>query len=109
MASKKTTSTAPYDTKAVLQATAEKLRAVLESMEIHGDGEHPAVVADIARISTALTTTCAEIRQSARSTVREVSSIPLDQIVTYLKTMSMADRADIARDLTGADDLEPLL
>ncbi len=100
---------APYDTESVLQAVAEKLREILDSMKTHGDGEHPAVVADIARISVALTTTCAELRQSAKARVREISTIPIDQIVAYLRTLPMETRLDIARDLTGADADQGLL
>jgi len=98
-----------YDTESILRTTAEKLRACLEGMETHGDGEHPAVVADIARISTALTTTCAEIRQHAKAAVREVAAIGVDAIVVYLKTLPMDARKEIARDLAGEDDEAPLL
>lgn len=92
-----------------LKAIAAKLRVALDGFELHGDGEHHATLADLARISTALTTTCAEIRQAKKATIREVGKIPLDTILTYLKSLSFEQRDAIARELTGADAEEPLL
>ena len=98
-----------YDTESVLRTTADKLSGMLDSIETHGDDEHPSIVADVARIATALTTTCAELRQHAKARVREIASIPLDQIIAYLLTLSEAKRQDIAKQILGTDSEEPLL
>lgn len=101
--------TTNYDTESALITTAKKLQGVLKAMETGEEGSHPSIVSDIARISTALTTTCAELRQCAKARAREISTIPIDQIIAFLRTFSDERRADIAREITGADDGEGLL
>ncbi len=98
-----------FDTREGLQAVAKKLRAVIDGFELHGDGEHPAVLSDLARISTALTTCYAEIRQAQKAEVREVHAIPLETILSYLRTLPESKRHDIAAELTNADAKESLL
>ena len=51
----------------------------------------------------------AERRAQRRTAAREIASIPLETAIHYLMTLSMTLREDIARQLTGADDEEPLL
>lgn len=94
-----------YDTGTTLLLTANRLRAMIEAI----DGSHPSSVREIARLSTALITTCSEIRQHAKAAVRELSRIPLEQIVTYLKTLPADQRDAIAREITGSDAEESLL
>jgi len=98
-----------FDTEALLRLTVEKLKELLESIELHGDGEHGSTVQDIARVSVAITTACAELRQHSKAQRRQLASYSLDQIVDHLKTLSERQRKDVARELTGADDQEPLL
>ena len=99
----------PYDTESALRATADKLQAVLEGMETHDDGEHESTIKHLARISVALTTVCAELRQHEKATTRELSKIPFDRIVAYLKALPMERREDLAKDITNADAEESLL
>lgn len=82
---------------------------MLVSIETRDDGEHDSTVKNMARISVAITAACGELRQHAKAAVREVSKIPLDTVITYLKTLRPEQREDIARELTGADADEPLL
>lgn len=112
MSSKPVKNPAPeqlYDTETALRATADKLRGMLESIETHGGGEHGSTIRDVARISVALTATCAELRQHAKAAVREIAKIPLDQVVSYLKSLPEQQRIDIARELTNEDAEEPVL
>ena len=108
MAAKQNNST-PYDTEETLRATADKLRELLDSVELHGSGEHGSTIADVARISVALTSTCAELRQHSKARSREIAGYPLDQIMAYLRTLPEATKADLAKELSGADREEPLL
>lgn len=99
----------PYDTLGDLQATAAKLREALDGFELHGKGEHPAVMADLARLATALTTVNAEIRQAKKAVVREVSKIPLDALIAYLKSLPKDTKDGVVLEMTGADAMEGLL
>ena len=98
-----------YYTISDLAAAATKLRTALDGFELHGDGEHHAVLADLARISTALTSTCAELRQHSKAATREIAKIPLDLLVEYLKTLPDEKRIEVARQITNADAGEALL
>lgn len=102
---------APYDTESRLRMVADGLSETFESLTsaLHGNGEHGSQVADIARISTALTTALAELRQHTKARARELSTVPIDQIVTYLKGLPERTREDICREVSGSDDEEPLL
>jgi len=98
-----------FDTEQCLAETAEKLREVLRSIETHGDGEHQSTIGDIARVATALTTTCAELRQHAKAAARAIADIPLEQLLAHIKTLPEQVRQDFCRDVLGSDDQEPLL
>lgn len=62
-----------------------------------------------AALCRALVSSEGERRQQAKMALREVATIPLEQILAYLRTLAPSIRADIARDLTNADAEEPLL
>lgn len=98
-----------FDTASLLRETVEKLRDLLRSVELHGDGEHASTIQDTARISVAITSACGELRQHSKAAKRALASYPTDAIVAYLKTMSTEARAAIADELTGARDNEGLL
>ncbi len=97
------------DTGAELSATVVKLRAILNSIELHGEGEHPSTIQDVARISTALVTACAELRQHAKSARRQLASYTIDQILEHLKSLPEKLRDDVVCELTGSDREESLL
>lgn len=62
-----------------------------------------------AALCRALVSSEGERRQQAKMALREVASIPLEQVLAYLRTLAPSIRADLARDLTNADAEEPLL
>lgn len=99
----------PIETEALLHEVIAKLRECMASIELRGDGEHPATVGNLARISTALISAAAEMRQHEKRRADAVSSIPLDQIVAYLRTLPDVKRRDVCRDVLGSDDELPLL
>lgn len=98
-----------FDPVELLEARARQLRELLDGIETHGDGEHESTLRSIARLSVALTSVCAELRQNQRHLIREVARIPLDQILGYLKTLPMQQLVEIAKELTNADADEGLL
>jgi hypothetical protein len=72
-------------------------------------GFDPDLAAAAASLAKVLLMSASERRQQAKAAVREVSRIPLEQVLTYLKTLPIDQREDIARELTNADAGEPLL
>jgi hypothetical protein len=91
------------DIEVVLADTLSKLYELLKSIETYGSGEHEATVADIARISTAITTACAEKRQQGRDRRRDLASFLDDELVAHLKTISDRRRTAIVEALSGED------
>ncbi len=98
-----------FDTETTLVQTATKLRDLLESIDLHGDGEHPSTIQDIARITVALTQCCAELRQNAKARRRELAAYSLDEIRAYLHTLSDKQRRELGEELAGVSREEPLL
>lgn len=100
-----------YDTEAKLREVVDGLSATFQSLtdNLHGEGEHPSVVADIARIGTALTSALAELRQHAKADRRALASFSVDQILDHLRTLPITERLEIAETLSGARDGEALL
>lgn len=99
----------PYDTEGTLRATADKLKALLDSLELSENGQHGSVIRDVARISGALTATCAELRQAEKARVREVSKIPLETVIDHLKTLPDDKRERVIAALSGVDEETSLL
>ena len=56
-----------------------------------------------ARLSVALTATCAELRQHAKGLARSLSSIPLEMIVEHLKAFDADRRESICREILGEE------
>ena len=98
-----------FDTQSLLRETVEKLRDLLRSVELHGDGEHASTIQDTARISVAITSACAELRQHSKAAKRALASYSVEAIMAYLLTMPLAERRELAAELTGARDNEGLL
>lgn len=100
---------ADFDTEASLRANAIKLQAALDSIELHGDGEHSSTIQELARISVALTGVCAELRQHSKAAQRQLDSFPIAALVERLKGLPDEDRDRIRRELGGEKDEESLL
>lgn len=98
-----------FDTESLLRETVEKLRDLLRSVELHGDGEHASTIQDTARISVAITSACAELRQHSKAAKRALASYSTDAIVAHLKALPAEARRLLADELTGARDEESLL
>src|SRR5690348_379726 len=93
-----------FDTAVVLQETAEKLRELQESVELHGDGEHQSTIGDACRIAQALTATCAELRQHDKARAKALETYPVEEILEHLKQRLRDDaREDFALRLSGKD------
>jgi hypothetical protein len=67
------------------------------------------LVSHLAWLTSQLVPIQNEWRQQQKATIREVSKIPLDAVLAYLKTLPMERREAIALELTDADAEEPLL
>lgn len=102
---------AVYDTEGRLRMVADGLSATFESLtaDLHGNGEHPSAVSDIARIGTALTTTLAELRQHAKIAGRAIESIPIERIVAHLKTLDSEQRGRVCREISDDEDTRSVL
>ena len=85
-------------------AVIARRRATLADGEM--DAEMSAAAASLGKV---LLAGSAERRQQQKTAAREVAAIPLDELIEHLRSLPLGARMDIARQLTGADDLEPLL
>lgn len=99
----------PRDLDLLMRENVAHLRDLQKSIAVRGDGEHDSTVKNTARISVALTTACAELRQIRKAAHREISRIPLEAIVSYLRTLTEVERQQVALDVSGTSDEEPLL
>jgi len=90
------------DTDGIMSSNVEALRSALESIELHGDGEHKATVQDLARISVALTTACAEVRQQAKARKRELAAYTDDELTDYIRGLPERRREAIITAAQGA-------
>jgi hypothetical protein len=88
-----------------IEACIEKLRGVIRD-EPDYDKD---LVSHLAWLTVQVVPIMNELRQQAKQALREVSKIPLDTIIAYLKTLPDEAREGIVRDLTGSDAEEPLL
>lgn len=98
-----------FDTVTWLRHNARKLQSAIDSVELNGDGEHPATVASLSRLSEALTKVCGELRQHERHALRQLDSYPVEAIVTRLMNLPDDERTKIGRQLLGTDGEESLL
>jgi hypothetical protein len=62
-----------------------------------------------ASLGKVLLTGAAERRQQRKHTYRELAAIPLEAIIGYLRTLPEDERQQIALDVSGASDEDPLL
>lgn len=99
---KKKAAQASFDSETMLRATASRLQSILDGI----DNDDPKVAA---RVSTAIAHVHAQIRQLEKAARRDLTRIPLDQVIEHLKTLPDRTRKDIALDITGADSEDPLL
>lgn len=62
-----------------------------------------------AALMRALVSSEGERRQRDKAEARTLASFPLDQVVAYLRQLPEHQRQELAREISGADDREPLL
>jgi hypothetical protein len=92
------------DTEQTLREIAEKLREAMNSIELHGDGEHDSTISNLCRVTTSLTTTLAELRQHDKAKQRALDEYPTEEILEHLRTrLRESDREEFAMKLSGAD------
>jgi len=85
-------------------AVIAKRRAVLPD-----GGFDPELATAAGSLGKVVLAAAAERRQQMKAAIREIAMIPIDQIVSFLKTLPGETRAEIARDLAGSDDEMGLL
>lgn len=90
----------------------ELIEACIESLTEHlatSKTYSKDLASHLAWLTAQIVPVMAELRQQDKAVVREVARIPLEAIITHLKTLPESRRAEIAAELTGADAEEPLL
>ncbi len=83
------------DIDAIMIANVDKLHEALESIELHGAGEHSSTIQEIARISVALTTACAEVRQAQKQRIGKLPDYTDDELVEHLQSLPERRRETI--------------
>jgi hypothetical protein len=89
----------------VLEGQIAKLKELIEASTEYD----VKLVSHLAWLTSQLVPIQNEWRQQQKATIREVSKIPIDSVVAYLKTLSMQRREAIAAEIVDADAGEPLL
>lgn len=93
------------DSLETIEACIEKLRAAIENDPDYDKD----LVSHLAWLTVQVVPIMNELRQQAKQAIREVSKIPLDTVITYLKTLPMERRLALAAELADTDAEEPLL
>lgn len=101
-----------FDSEAMLRVVAQKLQQeyfALSTCLAADDDEIESMVKNKARLAAVISQIHAQLRQIEKKSKRELASYTLDELTSHLKTFPDTVRGEIAREITGADDQEPLL
>ncbi len=99
----------PYDAEGLLRLAADRLRALMDSIQINGAGEHDSTVKNLARTSQAISATCSELRQIAKAHAIAVALVPEIDIIRRLQALPDDRRAAVCREILGTVDDGPVL
>lgn len=92
----------------LIETVIEQLRKRIEGF-VTPDDYDQALVSHLAWLTAQTVPVMAELRQQQKAAIREVSKIPLETVIAFLKTLRDDVRESVARDITNADAEEPLL